>query len=444
VRNRLGLLFAVIAAAIIGSGVAAWRWHVAATAAELEVQANLARALLSRAAPPDATALVRALGRPDVNVNLFDAATGTHHDWIDGRPRTTVGFGPPPPPPRSLAHTVADLAAIRPWAIDSGDVRIVLRPSAAALLQWLTGDAIVCLLLLATAGLTLRALHAALENARRRPIARTTLALEALAAGDFTPQSIESGDFPEAARLARAYTDAAATVARSIEERSAAAAEFKRFLADAGHELRTPLTIVGGYLDVLKHRVGESDPTASRAIAGMSAQTARMRSLVEKMLILSRLEANLPTARAVLVGSVSEDVVESLAALYPDRSVARRCDTSACVRLDEDDLYEAQRNLVENALRYAPGSPVEITAETEGDEVVICVRDYGPGIPEYEQAAVFERFVRGSTRADSEGSGLGLAIVRRVAQRWGGSVKLHSGTTGTCVEMRFPRAVPET
>jgi signal transduction histidine kinase len=100
--------------------------------------------------------------------------------------------------------------------------------------------------------------------------------------------------------------------------------------------------------------------------------------------------------------------------------------------------------LVENALRYAPESPVEVRATARDGLVAIEVADRGPGIPEGERAMIFERFYRGTDRTDSEGSGLGLAIVRRVVERWGGTLSLNSGDGETRFIMRFPVAQPVT
>jgi signal transduction histidine kinase len=69
------------------------------------------------------------------------------------------------------------------------------------------------------------------------------------------------------------------------------------------------------------------------------------------------------------------------------------------------------------------------------------VIDRGPGIPPDEQAMVFERFYRGRNNNGQEGSGLGLAIVRRVVERWNGSVALESSDRGTRAILRFPHAV---
>jgi signal transduction histidine kinase len=165
-----------------------------------------------------------------------------------------------------------------------------------------------------------------------------------------------------------------------------------------------------------------------------------MRALVEKMLLLSRLESGEKVPSIVSVAAVSDDVAEDLRVQFPGRDIDVACDRGARIRIDENDLYEAERNLVENALRYAPGSTISVSACVRDGVAEIAVSDRGPGIPKSEQRLIFERFYRGQDRTDAEGTGLGLAIVRRVAERWNGTVALDSNGSGTRVVLRFPNA----
>jgi signal transduction histidine kinase len=444
-RYWLILVLAGGADAIVGA--VAWNAHVAAIATLLDAQAATARAFVASAAHANAPRLLDAIARPEIDVLIH--GDDVRLDYVDGATRqgpppqgpggAPPGMGPNGPPPggNRSGLIAADLAHVPPRTVDAPDYSVTLVASASALTRFLYTDVVICTAVFIAFCILAWAASAALERAARRPLERTTLALEALAAGDFTPQNVEPGDAAEIARLARAYNAAAETVARSIEERRAAAAEFQRFLADAGHELRTPLTIVGGYIDILAAR-DPADATERRVIDGMQSQTARLRGMVEKMLLLSRLESTAAAPRAVAVGAVALDVAETMRDGFSDRRINVNCDADAAIFIDEDDLYEAQRNLVENALRYAPESAVDLRAEREGASVRIDVKDSGPGIPADEQAMVFERFYRGKERKDSAGSGLGLSIVRRIAERWGGSVALRSDANGTLVTMRFP------
>jgi signal transduction histidine kinase len=382
---------AALVAAVVAGGTLAWAFHVHWVAAELDAQVAAAPALLANTDNPrDAVAL---LSRPGIEVHY-------------GPPHFEMMPPPGPGPYREFvprmrdvglranwfAHAIAAIARIPPRIVMMGSRPLVLFASPDALAQWFLADFAICACAIAI------------------------LFFNAV----------------------RSYGVATQAVARALAEREAAAAEYRRFLADAGHELRTPLTILSGYIDVLGGY--EHDERQERALRGMRSASARMRGLVEKMLLLSRLETTEKAPSVVSVAEVSNEVAQDMLSQHPNRQIVLRCDAHARVRIDEDDLYEAERNLVENALRYAPDSPVQVEAAVRGGTVEIAVIDRGPGIPKDEQAMVFERFYRGRNNEGQEGTGLGLAIVRRIVDRWNGSVALESGDEGTRAILRFPSA----
>jgi two-component system OmpR family sensor kinase len=290
---------------------------------------------------------------------------------------------------------IADLAHIPPRVLDGPGVAVQLTVDAGDLSRWFVTDLLATLVALAIVGALL--FRAGIQRAKR------------------------------------ATAEAA--------QRDAAEAEYRRFLADAGHELKTPLTIVGGYIDVLDERIPQTDSTGRRIVDGMRAETKRMRELVEKMLLLARLEARISVPQLVDALSVAHDVVAELRVRYPHRSIVVDGASRALVVIDEHDLYAAIRNVVENAVRYAPDCEVDVTIAADDERVAITVADTGPGIATDEQALVFQRFYRGSARTDAEGSGLGLSIVRGVAERWDGTIDLASSPQGTSVTLFFPLAV---
>ena len=217
--------------------------------------------------------------------------------------------------------------------------------------------------------------------------------------------------------------------------------QMRQFVADAGHELRTPLTVIMGFIDVLRRR-GSADTVASaRIFDTMQAESRRMRGLIDKLIALARLEN--PQRREpepVEVGALAQRVVDALQALQDIPRVSLRVDSGLVVRADEHELHEALSNLVENALKYAPQSPVEVEARGEGDRVVIEVRDRGPGLSVEDRGHIFDRFYRGANRGETEGFGLGLAIVKRAVERAGGDVSVESSEgAGARFTIRLPR-----
>ena len=264
--------------------------------------------------------------------------------------------------------------------------------------------------------------------------------LQRFGTGDFTPHSVTTLDKSAFGELIEAYNSAAAQVAQALSERSRAENEVRRFVAEAGHELRTPLTVVIGYLDMLER--GGIDDAVVRATAfrSLGIETKRIRGLVERLVALTKLDRLEATSLVpVDAAEVVEGVVDRASARNGHVRVMVRSTGDVDVLADPDELEQAVGNLVDNALKYGAGTPVDVDLRREGDHVVVRVRDGGPGVSEDEREHIFERFYRGERRGEIEGSGLGLAIVERVAVRCGGRIALECGDPGrTTFELRLP------
>ena len=111
-------------------------------------------------------------------------------------------------------------------------------------------------------------------------------------------------------------------------------------------------------------------------------------------------------------------------------------------RGDHELLRRAVENVLRNAIRYTPsGQSVEITSASEGSELVIAVRDYGPGVPERELEAIFRPFHRveeDRNRASGGGVGLGLSIAHRAVLLHHGRISASNAQPGLRVEIRLP------
>jgi two-component system OmpR family sensor kinase len=275
-----------------------------------------------------------------------------------------------------------------------------------------------------------------------RPLRETTASLNRFGDGDFTPRPVVATDRNEIGELARAYNAAAAQVSAAFDERRAAEFEMRQFIADAGHELRTPLTVIMGFIDVLRRRATSEPTTSTKIYDTMLVESRRMKRLIDKLILLARLEnPHVATIETVDIGQVAGDVVSALQVLGSQPRVVLDVERDALVRGDEHELYDALSNLVENALKYAPDSPVEVHVRTGASAITIDVIDRGPGIPLEEQEQVFARFYRGRERNDAEGFGLGLAIARRAVERAGGELTLASTPgEGSRFTISIPRA----
>jgi two-component system OmpR family sensor kinase len=403
--------------------------------------------------------------RPD---GTFEVATPSQHPFTQGGPpQATAGpppaaarfpgaasrNGPPGPPPPDGNGRGRDydrmapfpfglnaLLRLEPKFVDVPGGRVTIFPDPGPLARTINQFWQAVLPALALAALAAWLLGRYITGQALRPLVETTASLNRFAAGDFTPRPVVTSDRSEIGELVKAYNGAAAQVSAAFEQRKAVESQMRQFIADAGHELRTPLTVIMGFIDVLRRR-GGPESSSAKIYETMLAESRRMRTLIDKLIVLARMEnPQFREVSTVDVAEVAGTVVHALETLAPSRSVTLDARPGVLVRGSESELHEALSNLVENALKYAPESPVEVSVRAEGDDVAIEVTDHGPGIPPEDQAKVFDRFYRGSNRGESEGFGLGLAIVKRVVERAGGQIGLESRPGDGCrFKIRLPR-----
>jgi signal transduction histidine kinase len=254
-----------------------------------------------------------------------------------------------------------------------------------------------------------------------RPIRRLDRAARRVATGDLdTTVAVEGST--EQRSLARAFNEMTQRVKRLLRGQ-------QDFVADASHQLRTPLTGLRLRLEALAEVAG-SEPEAAELEAAL-AELDRLSLIVEELLILSRAgEHELPPERVDL-GDAAARAAARWAPTAAERSielVARRTDGAQSVWCAPHDLDRSLDALVENALRYSPaGSSATIESVPGGIDVL----DRGPGLAPGEEAAVFERFRRGSAgKQGPGGTGLGLPIARELIRQWGGEVTLRAREGG--------------
>jgi two-component system OmpR family sensor kinase len=276
------------------------------------------------------------------------------------------------------------------------------------------------------------------------PLQDVSAALHRIAGGDFAPEPLPARD-SDLRELTAAYNGLAHRLTKATAERDRNEAQMRQFIADAGHELRTPLTIVMGYLDVLDQGVVADPDGVARIYKTMLAESRRMRTSIAKLILLARLERPaLPRPERIDAGAVARrasDALEPLAG--PKRIALRVTDAPVLIDADESELYEAIKNVVENAVRYAPASGITVNVDSDGARISVEVADRGPGMTPQDAEHAFDRFYRGTSRPSGEGSGLGLAIAKRAVERAGGAIALESRPgEGTRVTMSFP-SVPQ-
>ncbi len=233
----------------------------------------------------------------------------------------------------------------------------------------------------------------------------------------------------------------------------------QQFTADAAHELRTPLAAIRLSTESASRVEPMATTEAQGVLQVVDRQTQRLTTLVNDLLILSRLEQaddrSAPTL--VYLPDLVNDIAEEFAALALTKGI--HLTTVApdakplTVRGHESELYRLLLNIVGNALEYTPkGGHVTIRlAARDGRSrpvsdhrsVLIEVEDTGMGIAPQDQAKIFDRFYRVNPDRSRHtgGSGLGLAIARAIAQAHGGDIQVKSEVgQGSCFTIQLPNA----
>jgi len=225
-------------------------------------------------------------------------------------------------------------------------------------------------------------------------------------------------------------------IAENAQLREAVAAR-DAFLAVAAHELRNPMTPIIGGIERLCHMMNNPDlgrdalkKTAERIEWLMARYVRRATTLLDVSRVTTG-KLRLDPAQTD-IGTVVQDVVESFAPLaeYAGSSLTFSVPEQRVVRMgDRLALEQIIDNLVSNAIKYGAGGRIHVAASEDAvtGEILLEVRDSGPGISPHNQALIFERFERAvEPGAHSGGFGVGLWIVRQLAEAMGGTVKISS------------------
>jgi two-component system OmpR family sensor kinase len=263
-----------------------------------------------------------------------------------------------------------------------------------------------------------------------RPIAEVTQVADAIARGDRSRRVRGGAPGTEAHHLARAFNV-------MLDEQAATEAKLRQFVADASHELRTPVSAIGGFADLWREGAVDDDQLDD-VMRRIGQESARMRGLVEDLLLLARLDQGRAlTAEPVDLAALAADAVLDASATHPSRQVTLHAPAPVVVEGDEARLRQVLANLMSNALVHTEaGTTVEVWAERRGDAALLAVSDNGPGMTPQAAAKAFDRFWRADPARPRAGAGLGLAIVQGIVAAHHGEVRLETAPgAGTTVRV---------
>ena len=225
----------------------------------------------------------------------------------------------------------------------------------------------------------------------------------------------------------------------AAEESKKAAAIRKEFVANVSHELKTPLTSISGFIETLQAGAADNPEIRTRFIDIIAIETARLKRLIEDLLVLSDIESKKETAECAFnVKDAINSTVETLDPIAADKNITILTELEEKIYItgSVDRFCQMMMNLIENAIKYSDdGGRIWIKAYEDDDEITVLVRDEGIGIAPEHHERLFERFYRvdKSRSKKAGGTGLGLSIVKHIAALFGADLKVESrigeGTT---------------
>ena len=217
------------------------------------------------------------------------------------------------------------------------------------------------------------------------------------------------------------------------------------FIANASHELRTPLTFIRATAEFgLRHK---PDPDQEKILEDIIKESDYMGSLVEDLLLLSRLDTHRLNLRKEKIDlpELLVETGEQISRLAEDKGVRIFLDnTEGQIWGDRMRVRQVLLIFLDNALRFTPaGGEIHIRAHPLGKEVTVSILDNGSGIPEEHLAHIFDRFYQADSPENdaNRGNGLGLSIAKALVEAQGGKIRLQSKFgEGTQVTVSLPAA----
>jgi two-component system OmpR family sensor kinase len=274
-----------------------------------------------------------------------------------------------------------------------------------------------------------------------RPLERMAATARTISAGDLSQRVRPSGGATEVGQLGLALNTMLDDIEGAFAERDATEVRLRQFLADASHELRTPLTSIQGFAELFRLSGDQARVDLPTILRRIEEESARMKVLVEELLLLARLDQRRPPERGeVDLTVLGADACADAVATAPDRSVTLDAPVPVIVSGDEAHLRQAVANLLTNALRHTPsGTPIEVGVRLDEGAAVVSVRDHGSGLSPEALTHAFDRFWQADTARVGAGAGLGLAIVASVAAEHGGTAAVaNTPGGGALFSIRLP------
>ncbi|SEV99976.1 MEDS domain-containing protein [Natrinema salifodinae] len=228
----------------------------------------------------------------------------------------------------------------------------------------------------------------------------------------------------------------------AIERLERSNERLERFAYAASHDLQEPLRMVSSYLQLIESRYESALDEDGQEFFGYAIDGAeRMREMIDGLLAYSRIETQGEPFEPVDLDDVLDDVLTDLQFRIEERDADVEAGALPRVTGDPNQLHRLFRSLISNALEYSGDEPprVELSAERDGADWIVAVRDEGIGIETDQQERIFEVFGRLHSRREYDGAGIGLALCKRIVERHDGEIRVESEPgEGSTFYVRLP------
>ncbi|MGH1435113.1 MAG: sensor histidine kinase [Lewinella sp.] len=254
-----------------------------------------------------------------------------------------------------------------------------------------------------------------------RNLRRIISVLKRFQEGDYEAR-ISKRDQGSLAILGDTFNEMAEKVTESIEQLKSVDRLRQELIANVSHDLRTPLAIIQGYIETLQMKEGKiTSEERKQYLETVMASSEKLSRLIAQLFEYSKLEAQqiVPQKEPFPIQELCQDIIFKYQVLAQEKNIALGWNAPHDLPMVFADIGLVERvlqNLLDNALRHTPaGGEVSIQLNNTPEGVRIMVADTGPGIPEAQQAHIFERYRQLETKK-ATGSGLGLAIVKKILE----------------------------